>query len=75
MDIESTGTTGEAQRGGPDMPVLGATEALVAAAERELGIRFPDELREAWTTCNCNEVGGWPIFPRPAGAGRLEDYL
>jgi len=66
MVIESASTPGERPRRGPDRegpPALGATEALVAAAEAELGIRFPDELREAWKTCNCNEVGGWRIFP------------
>jgi hypothetical protein len=30
----------------------------------ELGIRFPDALRDAWKICNCNEAaGGWRIFP------------
>ena len=45
-------------------PGLGVTEAMIAAAEAELGIRFPDELREAWKIYNCNELsGGWRVFP------------
>src|SRR5579859_3202005 len=45
-------------------PVLGVTEEMVAAAEADLGFRFPDELREAWKTYNRNEIrGGWRIFP------------
>ena len=45
-------------------PALGVTEDLIAAAEAELGFRFPDALRETWKVCNCNEMsGGWRIFP------------
>jgi hypothetical protein len=45
-------------------PALGVTEEMIAAAETELGIRFPEELREAWMLYNCNELrGGWRIFP------------
>lgn len=43
---------------------LGVTEEMIAAAETELSMRFPDELREAWLLYNCNEMGGgWRIFP------------
>lgn len=45
-------------------PALGVTEEMIVGAEAELGIRFPDELREAWILYNCNEMGGgWRIFP------------
>lgn len=45
-------------------PSIGVTEELIAAAEAELGIRFPDELRETWKIYNCNEMkGGWRVFP------------
>jgi hypothetical protein len=45
-------------------PALGVTEEMITAAETELGVRFPDELREAWVLYNCNEMGGgWRIFP------------
>jgi hypothetical protein len=36
---------------------------LIASAEAELGIRFPDTLREAWKTYNCSEISGWRFFP------------
>ncbi|MCR6477785.1 SMI1/KNR4 family protein [Variovorax sp. ZS18.2.2] len=43
---------------------LGVTEEQIAAAEAELGIRFPDRLREVWKTYNCNELpGGWRVYP------------
>lgn len=43
---------------------LGVTEDQVADAESALGIRFPDDLREAWKLYNCNELrGGWRVFP------------
>jgi hypothetical protein len=47
-----------------NQPALGVTEEMIAAAEAELGIRFPDALREAWKLYNCNEMSsGWRIFP------------
>jgi hypothetical protein len=46
------------------LPRINAPEALVLAAESELGIRLPDALKAAWLHCNCNELrGGWRIFP------------
>lgn len=36
---------------------------MIAAAETELGVRFPDELRQVWTLFNCNEMSGWRVFP------------
>ena len=45
-------------------PALGVTEELIAAAEAELGIRFPEALRETWKIYNRNEMGsGWRVFP------------
>jgi hypothetical protein len=45
-------------------PAMGVTEDLIVAAETELGIRFPEELRDVWKLYNCNEMtGGWRIFP------------
>lgn len=47
-----------------NFPPLGVTEELIAKAEAELNVRFPDELRETWKVFNCNEMkGGWRIFP------------
>lgn len=54
-------------------PSLGVTGEMIAAAESELGVRFPDELRAAWKLHNCNELrGGWRIFPvfDPANPGK-----
>jgi hypothetical protein len=43
---------------------LGVTEEMIAAAEAELNIRFPETLRNAWKTYNCVELrGGWRVFP------------
>lgn len=43
---------------------LGASDELIAAAEAELGVRFPEVLKQAWKTYNCNELaGGWRVFP------------
>lgn len=37
---------------------------MIRGTEAELGIRFPEELRDTWKTYNCNEMrGGWRIFP------------
>lgn len=54
-------------------PALGVTEEMILSAEAELGVRFPEELRDTWKTCNCNEMnGGWRIFPifDPANPGK-----
>ncbi|MBL8525697.1 MAG: SMI1/KNR4 family protein [Betaproteobacteria bacterium] len=43
---------------------LGVTEEMISAAEGELGIRFPEMLRDAWKAYNCVELrGGWRVFP------------
>ncbi len=43
---------------------LGASEDLICTAESALGVRFPDTLRQAWMTYNCNALrGGWQVFP------------
>ncbi|EJE54515.1 putative glucan synthasis protein [Acidovorax sp. CF316] len=45
-------------------PSLGVSEEMIATAESELGLRFPEELRNAWKQYNCNELrGGWRVFP------------
>jgi hypothetical protein len=45
-------------------PALGVTEEMILGAESELGLRFPEALRNAWMLYNCNEMGGgWRIFP------------
>jgi len=37
---------------------------MILAAETELGIRFPEKLKDVWKTNNCNELsGGWRVFP------------
>jgi len=43
---------------------LGVSEEMIARAEAELAVRFPDTLRSAWMQYNCNELrGGWRVFP------------
>lgn len=45
-------------------PPLGVTDDMILAAETELGIRFPEKLKDVWKTYNCNELnGGWRVFP------------
>ena len=41
-----------------------ASDELIAQAERELDVRFPDALKDVWRTHNCNELpGGWIFYP------------
>lgn len=46
-------------------PPVGASDELIAAAERALGVSFPEELKDVWRTCNGLTLkrSGWVVHP------------
>lgn len=43
---------------------IGATDDIITEAEHEIGISFPDGLKEVWRKSNGLELpGGWRLYP------------
>ena len=43
---------------------LGATDDLITRAETEMGVRFPEGLKQVWRISNGLELpGGWRLYP------------
>src|SRR5512139_2023497 len=46
------------------MTNIGASDEIIAATEREMGIHFPEGLKIVWRKSNGLELpGGWRLFP------------
>lgn len=43
---------------------IGASEEIIAATEREMGVLFPEGLKSIWSKSNGLDLpGGWRLFP------------